>query len=118
MSYPTRSRSYPVDASSVRSIEPCVRAQDPRSDNCGGRARNFIPVVKQPTSLLVEHPIGIGWQIVRFGDTAGQREPPRTTKAKEDRFAPIAYSGALCSSSYPVHPWSTQDVVGRQGTMI
>jgi hypothetical protein len=75
--YPTRSRSYPVDASSVRSIELCVRAQDPRSDNYGGCARNFVLVEKQPTPLLVEHPIGFGWQIARFGDTAGQGEPHR-----------------------------------------
>jgi hypothetical protein len=75
--YPTSSRSHPVDASSVRSIELCVRAQAPRSDNFGGRARNFAPVEKQPTPLLAGDPIGIGWQIARFGDTAGQGEPHR-----------------------------------------
>lgn len=75
--YPTGSRSYSVDASFVRSIELCVRAQDPRSDNYRGCARNSVLVEKQPTSLLVEHPIGVGWQIARFGDAAGQGEPHR-----------------------------------------
>jgi hypothetical protein len=75
--YPTSSRSHPVDASSVRSIELCVRAQDRRRDNYRGGARNSVLVEKQPTSLLVKHPIGVGWQIARFGEAAGQGEPNR-----------------------------------------